>query len=61
MRRRTTPDIGDLVAPRDALPWRAWVGYITEKHGIHVVIQLFSGRSFMTRRDSVYVLSSGGK
>jgi len=58
MRKRTAPDIGDVVTLKDGRPW---VGYITEKHGIHVVIQLFSGRSFMTRRDSVYVLSSGGK
>ena len=58
MRRRTPPGIGDIVALRDGSPW---VGYITEKHGIRVVIQCFNGRSFMTRRDSVYVLSSGGK
>jgi len=58
MRKRTAPDIGDVVTLKDGRPW---VGYITEKHGVYVIIQLFSGRSFTTRRDSVYVLSSGGK
>lgn len=54
MKRPKPPNIGDIVTLKDGRPW---VGYITEKHGIHVVIQLFSGREFMTRRDSVLVLS----
>ena len=54
MKRIKPPDIGDVVTLKDDRPW---IGYITEKHGIHVVIQLFSGRDFLTRRDKVLVLS----
>lgn len=58
MRRRTIPDIGDLITLRDD---RFWVGYITEKQGLQVRFQCFDGTAFWTRRDNVYVLSLGGK